>query len=264
MAEGGFTARAVGAIQIIGGGLEVALGVGGIVLPEPATTVGGVILVAHGTDTIVAGFRSLWHGEVKESLTKQGAQAAAKALGATPQTAHRIGIGVDVAAGIGPSITMSVARRFAIAGAQQSSSRIAVAYLSRGFGDYGHNAVGVTVRNSTAWFELVGTSTAKVVRSPFPPPIKDGYVITELAVTGAQSARAMTMGNALKEAGRVTWSATGTNCATTALQVLKSGGVVVPAWARSPFLLYTGVRLGNEITVVGGAAATISAPLAIE
>ena len=260
MAEG-FTARAVGALQIIGGGLEVALGVGGVIMPEPATTVGGVILVAHGTDTMVAGFRSLWYGEVQESLTKQGTQAAALALGASPQTAHRIGIGVDVAAGVGPSISMSVARRVAIAGAQQSSSKVAVAYLSRGAGEYGHNAVGVTVHNSTAWFELVGTSAAKVVRSPFPPPIKDGYVITELAVTGTQAGRAMTMGNALKEAGRVTWSATGTNCATTALQVLKSGGVVVPAWARSPFLLYNGVRFGNEITVLGGAAATISPPL---
>ncbi|MFN6999798.1 MAG: hypothetical protein ACK4ST_07165, partial [Elioraea tepidiphila] len=63
--------RLVGGIQVIGGGLEIALGVGGIVLPEPATTVGGVILVAHGADTVVAGFRTLWHGEVQHSYTQQ-------------------------------------------------------------------------------------------------------------------------------------------------------------------------------------------------
>ncbi len=261
MAEGGFTARAVGAIQIIGGGLEVALGVGGIVMPEPATTVGGVILIAHGSDTIVAGFRSLWYGEVQESLTQQGAQAAASALGASPQTARRIGIGVDVAAGIGPSITMSVGRRLAISGAERSTSRIAVAYLDRGARRFGHNAVGVTVNNSTAWFELMGTRQAKYFRMPFGPSAAEGYVITELAVTGAQAGRALAITDKLRNAGRMTWSTMGTNCTTTTLQVLKAGGVVIPAWARSPFLLYTGLRLGNEITVVGGAAATMAPPL---
>jgi len=41
-------------------------------------------------------------------------------------------------------------------------------------------------------------------------------------------------------------------------------GVVIPEWARSPFLLHPGVRWGSEITVVGGAAATISPTLAQE
>lgn len=255
MADGDFTARAVGAIQIIGGGLEVALGVGGVVVPEPATTVGGVILVAHGTDTIVAGFRSLWYGEVHESFTQQGAQAAASAMGASPQTARRIGIGVDIGAGIGPSIATSVTRRLAIAGAQQSQTRIAIAYLHRGARVQGHNAVGVTVNNSTAWFELAGLPQSVFMRRGVPG---SRYLITELAVTGNQTARALTVSDDLIRAGERTWRTMGPNCTTEALRVLRGAGVVIPEWARSPFLLHTGVRYGSEITIVGGAAATTS------
>jgi len=261
MAEGGFGARAVGVIQIVGGGLEVALGVGGVVTPEPLTTVGGVILVAHGTDTIVAGFRSLVYGQVQESLTQQGAQAAAGALGASPQTSRRIGIGVDIATGLGPSIATSVSRRLAIAGAQQSQTRVAIAYLNRGAGIQGHNAVGITVNNSTAWFELAGLPQSVFLRRGVPGA---RYVITDLAVTGVQSGRALAMSDELMRAGERTWRTMGPNCTTEALRILRGAGVVIPEWARSPLLLHTGVRYGSEITVVGGAAATISPTLVQE
>lgn len=266
MADGDFTARAVGAIQIIGGGLEVALGVGGVLVPEPATTVGGVILVAHGSDTIVAGFRSLWYGKVQESLTQQGAQAAATALGATPETSRRIGIGVDVAAGVGPSIAMSIGRRLAIAGAQQSTSKVAVAYLNQGAAHYGHNAVGVTVNNSTAWFHLGWTRPPLAAFSQLPAKStkameRAGFVVAELAVTGTQAGRVAHVSQQLIRGGEKTWRLMGPNCTTTALQVLRSGGVVIPAWAQSPFLLYSGVKFGTEITVVSGTAATMTPAL---
>ena len=263
MAEGEFAARAVGAIQIIGGGMEVALGVGGIVTPEPATTIGGVILVAHGSDTIVAGFRSLFYGEVQESFTQQGAQAAAGALGASPQTARRIGIGVDVTAGIGPSIAMSVSRRLAIAGAQRSTSKVAIAYLNQGALNYGHNAIGITVNNSTAWYHFAFTrrpmaTFSQLATSGNRAMQRAGFAITELAVTGAQAGRAQLISQQLIRGGEAAWRVTGPNCTTTTLQVLKESGVVIPVWAQSPFLLYSGVKFGTEITVVGGAAATAS------
>lgn len=264
MADGGFTARAVGAIQILGGGLEIALGVGGIVTPEPLTTVGGVILVTHGSDTVVAGFRSLFYGEVQQSFTQQGAQATASALGASPQTSRRIGIGVDIAAGIGPSIVTSIGRRVAIAGAQHSGSRVAIAYLNQGAMRYGHNAVGVTVNNSTAWFHLSGLPRATFSGiAPGAVP-RMGFVVTELAVTGTQAGRAARVSRELMRAGEVTWKTMGPNCTTTALQVLRQAGVVVPAWSQTPFLLYTGVKLGSEITVVGGAAATVAPALSLD
>lgn len=266
MADGDFAARAVGALQIIGGGLEVALGVGGVVMPEPATTVGGVILVAHGSDTIVAGFRSLWYGEIQESLTQQGAEAAASAMGASPQTARRIGIGVDMGTGLGPSIATSLTRRLAIAGAQQSQSRVAIAYLNRSALRQGHNAVGVTVNNSTAWYHFGYTnpplaSFDYLTRFGSRAVEKMGFAVTEISVTGAQAARAQHLSQQMMRGGEAVWRTMGPNCTTTTLRVLQEGGVVIPAWARSPFLLYTGVKFGAEITVVGAAAATTTPAL---
>lgn len=246
--------RAVGAIQIIGGGLEMALGVGGIVLPEPATTAGGVILVAHGSDTVIAGFRTLWSGEVTRSFTQQGGEAAALALGASPETARHVGTGVDIAAGVGPSLAIGVSRRLAIAGAEEATERVAVAYLHRSALQMGHNAVGVRAGGSTAWVHFAGVPTGSVVPMAGGPGAR--YVLTELAITGAQATRATAAQRALMAAGPQTWGYLGPNCTTTAMRVLGQAGVVVPAWSRSPFLLHLGVRAGAEITIVGGAAAT--------
>lgn len=256
MGENYLNARLVGGIQVVGGALEVLLGAGGVIVPEPATTVGGVILVAHGTDTIVAGFRSLIHGEVKQSMTQQGAEAAAKAMGASPETSRRIGIGVDVVAGVGPSIGVSMTRRLAIAGAQRSQTKVALAYLNRGIATDGHNAVGITVNNSTAWFELAGLPMASFGQRAVAPGSK--YVITELAVTGAQSGRALAVSREMAKGSEVLWSRLGPNCTTEALRVMRAAGVVIPEWARSPFLLHAGVRYGSEVTVVGGTAATVA------
>ena len=255
--ESSWATRAVGAIQVIGGGLEVALGVGGIVLPEPATTVGGVVLVAHGGDTVIAGFRTLWSGEVTRSLTQQGGEAAAAALGASPETARTIGTGVDIAAGIGPSVAIGISRRLAISGAEQAGERVAVAYLHRSALQMGHNAVGVRANGYTAWVDFRGLPIGSV--QPMSGPTAR-YVVTELAVTAPQAARASAAQRALMAAGPQTWGYLGPNCTTTALRVLGQAGVAVPAWSRSPYLLHLGVRAGAEITVVGGAAAT-TAPL---
>lgn len=246
--------RAVGAIQVIGGGIEVALGVGGIVLPEPATTVGGVILVAHGGDTVIAGFRTLWSGEVTRSLTQSGAEATAGALGASPETARYIGTGVDIAAGVGPSLAIGVTRRLAIAGAEKATTKVAVAYLPRRALQMGHNAVGVTDDSKTVWVHFLGTPTGSVAPMAGGPGAR--YVVTQLSVTAQQAARATAAQRALMNAGTQTWGYLGPNCTTAALRVLNQAGVVMPAWSRTPFLLNLGVRAGAEITVVGGAAAT--------
>lgn len=244
--------RATGAIQVVGGVMEVALGVGGVVAPEPATTVGGVILIAHGSDTIIAGFRTLWSGEVTHSLTQSGAAAGAEALGASEETAERIGIGVDLAAGIGPSMAMSVSRRMAISAAEHSTETVAVAYLHRSAFQMGHNVVGVrTAGGTTAWVHFAGVPTGSVVPHAGPGA---RYMITEIAVRAPQAARAVRAQNALMGLGQQTWRFCGPNCTTTAINVLGEAGVVVPAWARSPALLHLGVRAGPEITFFAGAA----------
>lgn len=253
--EPGWTTRLVGGLQILGGGLEVALGVGGIILPEPATTVGGIILVAHGSDTVVAGFRTLWYGEVQATLTQQAGTAAARGLGASPQAAQRIGTGIDIVAGVGPSLGVSVSRRLAIAAAERSSATVAVAYLPRRALEMGHNAVGVRVGQTSTWVEFVGVPVGKVMRMPT-RELGNGYIVTELAVSSPQAARALAGQQALQALGRQTWGLVGPNCTTTALHVLREAGVVMPAWSRTPFLLQLGVRAGPEITVFGAAAAS--------
>ncbi|MCH9675441.1 MAG: hypothetical protein K0U93_28650, partial [Gammaproteobacteria bacterium] len=170
--------RAIGAMQVVGGGLEILLGAGGIVLPEPATTVGGVILVAHGGDTVIAGFRTLWSGETTRSFTQQGGEAAAIALGAGPDAARQIGTGVDIAAGVGPSLAIGVARRLAISGAATATERVAIAYLSRGATQMGHNAVGVHTGGKTFWVHFAGMPTGSVAQAGTPSA---RYVLTELA-----------------------------------------------------------------------------------
>jgi len=241
--------RLAGALQVVGGAMEVALGIGGVAVPEPATTVGGVILIAHGSDTIIAGFRTLWSGEVTYSLTQTGATMASEGLGAPPQTARLIGTGVDLAAGIGPSISISVTRRLAIAGSEKASHRVAVAYLHRSALKMGHNAVGVKTGATTAWVHFAGVPRGAV--QAMRPNAR--YIITELAVNGRQAARAVKAQQALINAGVQTWRYAGPNCTTAALQVLRQSGVVMPAWSVSPGLLHLGVRAGAEVTFMVGA-----------
>lgn len=249
---GSWATRAVGAVQVIGGGLEIAFGIGGIVLPEPATTVGGVILVAHGSDTVIAGFRTLWSGEVTRSFTQQGGEAAALALGASPDTARNVGTGVDLAAGVGPSLAIGVSRRLAISGAEAASTRVAVAYLPNRALQVGHNAVGVQAGRSMYWVHFVNKAPGAVQPMVQGPGAR--YTVTQLAVTAPQAARASAAQQSLLRAGAQTWGYLGPNCTTTAAHVLREAGVVIPAWSRSPMLLHLGVRAGAEITVVGGTA----------
>lgn len=256
---GAFGARTVGVVQMVGGALEIALGVGGVATPTGITQVGGVILITHGADTFVAGFRSIFTGEVQRSFTEQGASAAATSLGASPQTAQYIGAGADLVAGVGPSITIGVARRLAIASAGSASERVAIAYLHRSALEVGHNAVGIRQGGRTAWIHFAGKSPGRVL------PMVNGpgasYRITELAVTTEQAGRATAAGHTLVALGPQEWALFGPNCVTTVRTVLQASGIAVPAWSQTPFLLYLGVTAGPEITIVGGTAAALGPPV---
>ena len=118
----------------------------------------------------------------------------------------------------------------------------------------GHNAVGVKTGDTTAWEHSAGVPSGAV------RPMRQGpsaqYVITELMVNGQQAARALKAQVSLMRAGVQTWSYFGPNCTTTALHVLRRGGVVVPAWSVSPGLLHMGVRSGADITFMAGTIGT--------
>jgi hypothetical protein len=251
--------RAAGVFQVVGGVLEVALGIGGVAVPEPATTAGGVILIAHGADTIIAGFRTLWSDQVTHSLTQTGVTAAAERVGASPETARRIGIGADFVAGVGPSVAISVTRQLAIASAQQASQKVAVAYLHRSALQMGHNAIGVKTGATTAWVHFAGAPQGAVQAMAKNPSAK--YIITEIMVNSQQAARAVKAQQSLISAGVQTWRYLGPNCTTTALHVLRQGGVVVPAWSISPGLLHLGVNVGSEVTFMAGTLGTLTPDL---
>lgn len=252
-------ARAIGAMQVLGGGLEVALGVGGLAAPTGVTQVGGIILVAHGGDTVIAGFRTLWHGQVQRSLTQQGGESAARALGASDSTARYVGTGVDIAAGIGPSVAVGISRRVALAAAEEGAPRVVVAYLHRSAFEMGHNAIGVQVGGTTSWVHFAGVPIGQVSEMAGGPGAR--YVLTEVIVSGAAATRARGAQELMMGAGPQVWSLLGPNCTTTALNVLQQAGVLVPAWSRSPFLLQLGVQAGPEITFLGGAMGTVAPSL---
>ncbi|MBK7759687.1 MAG: toxin [Deltaproteobacteria bacterium] len=88
--------QTVGVVQLIGGGAEVVAGGLGIAAPEPLTTAGGVVLVAHGLDSMAAGYRALSTGEYQTTVTAASAETLALAVGAEPETAHVVGVAADI------------------------------------------------------------------------------------------------------------------------------------------------------------------------
>lgn len=64
------------------------------------TKAGAVVVGMHGSDTLATGLRTVWTGEVQETLTAQGTARAAMAAGASPETAQQVGANVDMTIGI--------------------------------------------------------------------------------------------------------------------------------------------------------------------
>jgi hypothetical protein len=104
--------RIWGGVRALGGGIEAVVGGALVLAPEPTmlTKVGGGVMAVHGSDNFIAGFRQLWSGLPTESMTQQGAEAAARGLGADPDTAKLIGVGVDIGVGLAGSGLASLGR----------------------------------------------------------------------------------------------------------------------------------------------------------
>jgi hypothetical protein len=104
------TPRVVGAVQIVGGAAEMAVGVAGVVAPEPLTSAGGALLYVHGADTFSTGLETWRTEEVQDTRTQQFAESVALDVGASPEWARGVGIGFDIAVGAGASLVTSSAR----------------------------------------------------------------------------------------------------------------------------------------------------------
>jgi hypothetical protein len=252
-------ARAVGVLQVLGGALEAAGGVGLLLVPEPTflTKAGGMVLIGHSADSISAGLRSIWYRAVQETVTSQAAAAAATKAGASESVAQKIGMAVDIAAGMGPSAGTQAVRYAAINAAQKATDRVAIAWIKNGFSAFDHNAVGISRAEETIWFHLSGDihqarGVSFGVRTRALAANRR-FLVTQLAVPPQRAARALQASQRLADKGLQTWGLFGPNCATTTLEVAQEGGIAVPAWARAPAALHLGVRHGYAITAVGSA-----------
>jgi hypothetical protein len=93
------TNRFWGAASVVGGAFELVGAAGLLLVPEPTmvTKIGGGALLVHGADTTSTGLVQIVSGRTRTTLTSQAAEAAAKALGAGPDSAKLVGSAVDIA-----------------------------------------------------------------------------------------------------------------------------------------------------------------------
>lgn len=117
--EGCGIVRAFAALQLVGGGIELIIGGGALLAPEPTVTkVIGAVAVVHGLDTVQASVRTIATCGRTSTFTQQGAAAAAEGLGASPATAQTIGVVTDIGVGVGTTFAVGVLSRAAAGSGQ--------------------------------------------------------------------------------------------------------------------------------------------------
>ncbi len=99
--ESSWVTNFVGVVQIIGGAVEVGAGLAGGAATSwtGVGAVAGGVVALHGADTVIAGVRTLWTGEVQQTFTESGVTYAAGAV-FEEDTAAWIGFGVDTGVGL--------------------------------------------------------------------------------------------------------------------------------------------------------------------
>lgn len=114
------TTRVFAALQLLGGGMEIIVGGGALLAPEPTgiTKVIGVVAVVHGVDTLQSAFRSIVTCDRTATFTQSGAAAVAEGLGASPETAETIGVVTDIGVGAGSTFALGALSRVAAGPAQ--------------------------------------------------------------------------------------------------------------------------------------------------
>ncbi len=100
-AEYNISARAIGSVQLIGGISEMSIGAAGVAVPEPATTVAGVVLVAHGVDLTYTALQTLLTGHIQETATAEMIQTSVMSMGGSKNTAAMVSSAAEIGIGIG-------------------------------------------------------------------------------------------------------------------------------------------------------------------
>src|SRR5262249_48181722 len=219
-------------------------------------------------------------GTVTTTFTHQAGEAGALELGATPDQARWVGTGFDVVVGAGPSIGVGIGRRLATSSAEatitlatrpgpvgsvlteEGSAAASRELAERGLiGLAGHNKVAVQVGEEGAqqWFHLAGLPQAEFGAAVAPDARYIAALTTRIPVSLQGGVRALGTAYELEQGAAVTWRVLGPNCATAAAQVLRSGGVILPAGSSlSPTMLGVSARFGWQITATGAAAGSLT------
>jgi len=105
--------RVFGAVQLLGGGLEIILAGGALLAPEPTgvTKVVGAVVLVHGIDTLQTSIRTIVSGQTTATFTQEGATWVAESAGASPKVAETIGIVTDVGVGVGGTFAVGTLAR---------------------------------------------------------------------------------------------------------------------------------------------------------
>jgi hypothetical protein len=231
--------RPLGGLKMVGGALETVAG-GGLVAAGVATSevgvgvpvaIGGGVVAAHGVDTVVSGWRTLWNGHDVDTFTSQGLQAA----GMERHTANLVDAGIGVVGSLGSS----AGTRALTASGEVGAITVA---LRPGL-PTGHSLVGVTTESGTQWTHL-SVEAAEVSRAAGSTILKEGQAVigatrvpragiaVTVPVTAARAEAALETASALRGPAGA-YSYLGNNCATYVAQVMRAGGVATP-WFTTP------------------------------
>ena len=113
-----------GAMRMLGGAAQMAVGVLALAAPEPtmATKVLGGIAIVNGADDFLTGARQLFSGRTERGAIETAASATAQAMGASEETAETIGTVVSTGLGfVSPSGPVSGGVRSGVRGARGMS-----------------------------------------------------------------------------------------------------------------------------------------------
>ena len=289
--------RFFGGLRLVGGVLETVAG-GGLIAAGVVTSPtgigavagvgGGLIVGAHGLDTIQAGARQLWTGQHTDSLTSTGLQA----LGVSKPVANIVDAGISVVGTLGasaitraPTVVTAVAEGGATVEAVTTAAPAITVVLRPALGA-GHNYVAVTTAdNITTWSHLAvdattrsgplvtgGTSFVEGIETADMARRLSGPLTTSVTVpvSGAEASAALaTVNRAIQvteaggTAGYGSYGLVTNSCSTYAASVLNAGGVATPgitsplvnltaAALRAPAVMQPVTTAGTLISVTTG------------
>ncbi len=261
--------RALGAVKVVGGGLEIVAGSAGVVAPEPVTTVVGVVAVVHGVDTAQSGLRQLWSGNDTDTMLSEGLQY----VGVEKSSANLVDAGIGIAASGGTSLLLRgsstgvsvVGSVDDVVGLADDIPSVSLAFKPNTGAvtvagrevQVGHNMVGVNTGAGTQWSHLVTEGGEAVVERVSASSVDDAYRVATIPVSSARAeAAAANMASQIEQRSAGAYAACATDCATYASGVLRSAEVTTPR-LTTPGVNYAAVLL--QTPQVGQAAGLVVA-----